>query len=57
MTMQQILSWTDKEMCLHMFHVILYMKVTLEIYESEGILMHSVVIYSVPENPDFLILS
>jgi len=40
-----------------MFHVILDIKVILEIYESEGILMHSDVVHSVFEIPDFLILS
>jgi len=35
MTMQQIFCRKDKEICLHVFHVILYMKVTLEIYESD----------------------
>jgi hypothetical protein len=47
MTMQQILCRTDKELCLHMFYFILDMKVILEIYESEGILMDSVVVHSV----------
>jgi hypothetical protein len=51
MTMQQILYRKDKGICLHMFHVILYMKVTLEIYESESILMHNVVVHLVSENP------
>jgi len=40
-----------------MFHVMLDMKVTLEVYESEGILMHIAVVHSVSEFPDFLILS
>jgi hypothetical protein len=57
MTMQQILCRTDKEICLHMFHVILDMKVTFEIYEREGTLMHSFVVHSVSANPDFLIQS
>jgi len=57
MTMQQILCRMDKELCLHMFHVNLDMKVTLEIYESGGILMHSAVVHSVSEFPNFLILS
>jgi len=37
-------------------HIILDMKVTFEICESEGILMHIAVIYSISEFPEFLIL-
>jgi hypothetical protein len=51
--MKQTLCRTDKEIFLHMFHVILDMKVTSEINESDDILMHNAVVHSVSEFPDF----
>ena len=42
--MKEILCGTDKEIFLHMFHVILDMKVTVEIFESDDSFVHSIVV-------------